>query len=186
MGANNNMSNYYIIDQQALTIISGPHNIMATEIKKLTNCGNPDLLGDEYLATLSIVPEVSPALDPETQTYDGVTVSATAVTKNVRALTSEELAAKAQAEQDATIQALTFALEQRYDEVAQIKRYDNRLTCALRAGYPGPFQTEGTAFAVWMDNCNATAYQVMADCLQGLRPIPTAEQLLSEMPSAPW
>jgi len=88
--------------------------------------------------------------------------------------------------QEQIIAQLTFVLERRYDEVAQVKRYDNRLTCALRAGYAGPFQTEGTTFALWMDDCNAEAYVIMAECQQGTRPIPTGAELLALMPVAPW
>lgn len=84
--------NYYIINPQALTISSGPHSATAPEVKKVTRCGNPDILSDLYLAALGVVPEVSPDYDPQTQTYDGVTVTATAVTKTIRALTAEELA----------------------------------------------------------------------------------------------
>lgn len=77
-------------------------------------------------------------------------------------------------------------MERRYDAVAQAKHYDNRFTCALRAGYAGPFQAEGQAFAVWMDACNAYGYQEMAKVQNGTRPMPTIEQLLSELPVAPW
>lgn len=84
------------------------------------------------------------------------------------------------------IAELTASLEDHYDLVARAKQYDNRLTCALRAGYAGPFQAEGTAFAVWMDNCNAYAYEVLADCLSGARGIPTAEELIAEMPDLVW
>lgn len=84
------------------------------------------------------------------------------------------------------IAAITRDLEAYYDTVAQRRRYDNRLTCALRAGYPGPFQTEGQTFAVWMDNCNAYAYQVMADVQAGKRGIPTSSQLIAEFPAAPF
>ena len=73
-----------------------------------------------------------------------------------------------------------------YDAAAQSHRYDNRFTCALRAGYPGPFQAEGLAFASWMDTCNAHGYEVMADCLAGARPIPTEEEFLGEMPEMVW
>lgn len=84
------------------------------------------------------------------------------------------------------IQEMTRALERYYDSVAQIKRYDNRLTCALRAGYAGVFQQEGITFAIWMDNCNAYGYQVIADVQGGLRVIPTPEELIAELPAAPW
>lgn len=81
---------------------------------------------------------------------------------------------------------LTAELESHYDKTAQQRRYDNRLTCALRAGYAGPFQAEGQAFAIWMDTCNAYAYQVMADCLAGTRPAPTAAELIAELPPMLW
>ena len=48
------------------------------------------------------------------------------------------------------------------------------------------FQTEGIAFATWMDNCNAYGYQVMADCLAQLRTIPTVEELIAELPELIW
>ena len=89
-------------------------------------------------------------------------------------------------EQEEIIKSLTKSLEDYYDLIAQKKRYDNRLTCALRAGYTGPFQSEGQSFATWMDNCNAYAYTVMEDVLLGNRAIPTAAELLAELPVAPW
>jgi len=77
-------------------------------------------------------------------------------------------------------------LEVHYDAKAKEKRYDNRLTCALRAGYAGPFQAEGQAFAQWMDTCNAYAYGVMAEVVQGTRPLPTIDDLLAELPVLTW
>lgn len=88
--------------------------------------------------------------------------------------------------QEETIASLTKALEAHYDAKAREKRYDSRLTCALRAGYAGPFQAEGEAFAIWMDNCNAYGYQVMAACMTNTRSIPTVEQLISELPVLTW
>ena len=87
---------------------------------------------------------------------------------------------------DEIINDLTTDLENHYDTVAQEKRYDNRYTCALRAGYSGPFQAEGQAFAVWMDTCNAHGYQIIADVLDGKRTIPTATELVAELPVITW
>lgn len=87
---------------------------------------------------------------------------------------------------DRIVKELTAALEVYYDSKAKERRYDNRLTCALRAGYAGPFQAEGAAFAIWMDTCNEYAYGVMADVLEGTRAIPTAQELISELGVAPW
>ncbi len=80
----------------------------------------------------------------------------------------------------------TAALEGMYDARARERQYDNRLTCALRAGYAGPFQAEGTAFAIWMDTCNATAYGLMAQVLAGEIPMPTIAELLAMMPELVW
>jgi hypothetical protein len=92
---------------------------------------------------------------------------------------------------NATIQAaiaqdFTARLEALYDAKAQEKQYDTRYTCALRAGYPGPFQAEGIAFAQWMDACNAYAYAALAAVLAGQRQIPTWDTLRAELPAAPW
>lgn len=91
-----------------------------------------------------------------------------------------------QKKQTQLLQQFIAAMEHHYDLVAQRKQYDNRLTCALRAGYPGPFQAEGQAFAVWMDNCNLYGYQEMDKVLNGQRPMPTVSGLIAELPVAPW
>ena len=80
----------------------------------------------------------------------------------------------------------TTALEAMYDAKAAERRYDSRLTCALRAGYAGPFQAEGTAFAIWMDDCNATAYGVMSQVMAGQIAQPTIPELLAMMPAMVW
>lgn len=85
------------------------------------------------------------------------------------------------------VAAIVKAMEQLFDATAQSRRYDNRITCALRAGYPGPFQAEGAAFATWMDTCNATAYQMLAEVHAGTRPMPaTTADALSLLPTMEW
>lgn len=85
------------------------------------------------------------------------------------------------------VAVFTAALERYYDRVAQARRYDNRYTCALRAGYAGPFQAEGAAFAAWMDQCNAHAYGVMAAVQAGERAMPESPAaLVAELPAPPW
>lgn len=81
---------------------------------------------------------------------------------------------------------ILHGLEQFYDLIAQSKHYDNRLTCAIRAGYPGPFQAEGIAFGTWMDTCNAHAYQALVEIQAGLRTIPTIEEAIAELPQIVW
>lgn len=79
-----------------------------------------------------------------------------------------------------------YALEAHYDAVARGRRYDNRLTCALRAGYPGPFQAEGSAFAVWMDEQNAYAYEQLALVQAGDRDQPSHAELIAELAPMVW
>lgn len=79
------------------------------------------------------------------------------------------------------------ALVAHLDATARERRYDNRVTCALRAGYPGPFQAEGIAFAAWMDQCNALAYNLLAEVVAGTRPMPDSPQALIDlMPAMVW
>ena len=79
------------------------------------------------------------------------------------------------------------ALVAHLDATARERRYDNRVTCALRAGYPGPFQAEGITFAAWMDQCNALAYQLLTEVAAGTRPMPDSPQALIDlMPAMEW
>lgn len=79
------------------------------------------------------------------------------------------------------------ALSSHLDATAQSRRYDNRITCALRAGYPGPFQAEGQAFAAWMDTCNAMGYQFLAEVQAGTRPLPaTTQEFVNALPPMEW
>jgi len=78
------------------------------------------------------------------------------------------------------------ALDAYIDAKARERGYDNRVTCALRAGYTGPFQAEGQAFAQWMDACYATGQQALAAVLAGQRPMPTPGAFLAELPPMVW
>lgn len=86
-----------------------------------------------------------------------------------------------------TIADFDAALTAHLDATAQARRYDNRITCALRAGYVGPFQAEGQAFASWMDTCNAMAYTLLAEVQAGTRPLPaTTQALIDTLPAMEW
>lgn len=81
---------------------------------------------------------------------------------------------------------LTNALNRHLDSVAGQRRYDNRFTCALRAGFLGPFQDEGLAFAAFMDECNMTGYLILQSVKAGLEPVPTEAGLIARMPVMVW
>jgi hypothetical protein len=70
------------------------------------------------------------------------------------------------------------------DAVAQRGGFDTRLTAALRAGYPGPFQRQGAAFASWMDQCYALGERLLAEAVAADPPLP-AEAFLARLPAPP-
>lgn len=73
-----------------------------------------------------------------------------------------------------------------FDQVAKTKQYDNRITCAMRASYEGPYQAEGIAFGNWMDSCYAASYARLAKAQQGLLPYPSVEELIESLPEMTW
>jgi hypothetical protein len=79
----------------------------------------------------------------------------------------------------------TAALEAHYDKKAKERRYDSRYTCSIRAGYVGPFQAEGIAFAQWMDACNAMCYVMLAGVANG-DPMPTIAEVIAGLPELTW
>lgn len=101
-------------------------------------------------------------------------------------LTLDEIAAMPQVTPEQIVAGFVSAMESHYDAVARVKNYDNRFTCALRAGYAGPFQSEGQAFAIWMDGCNALAYSVLAEVQASTRAQPTVSEFIAMLPVAPW
>ncbi len=91
-------------------------------------------------------------------------------------------------EQAAAMQfAILNGMTNLFDAIAQSKNYDNRITCAMRAGYPGPFQAEGIAFATWMDTQNAKAYAMLAEVQAGTRQMPaTVPEALDLLDPMVW
>ena len=84
-------------------------------------------------------------------------------------------------------QALVDAVQAHLDAVAKTRNYDGILSLAsYSASTVTQFHTEGLAGVAWRDACWAYCYQVMADVQAALRPIPTAAQLVAELPQMTW
>lgn len=99
----------------------------------------------------------------------------------------QEAIAKAAAEKlDQAVKMYEAAIDNFMNQKAKDRGYDSRITCALRAGFSGPFQSEGLAFAQWMDSCYTYTYQVLEQVKSGARPQPTVEELLNELPVLTW
>lgn len=79
------------------------------------------------------------------------------------------------------------ALTEHLDKTAQARRYDNRITCMVRAGFAGPFQAEAVAFAQWADDCNALGYQWLAQVESGALALPkTTQEFIALLPPMVW
>jgi hypothetical protein len=91
-----------------------------------------------------------------------------------------ELAAQ---EQAALIKRYEGALDAHLDSVAHTHRYTDRFTFALRAGYPGPYQAEGVAYAQWMDACNVQAFSLLQRVLSGQEALPSLEAFIGALPT---
>lgn len=86
-----------------------------------------------------------------------------------------------------SVEQLTEALTEHLDRTAQARNWDNRITCMVRAGFDGPFRTEASAFSIWVDTCNATAYKLLAEVQEGKRVMPqNVAEFLKEMPEMQW
>lgn len=154
-------------------------NVSLDELAEQLNCSipaNPDAAAQDALGVTELVQ--TPAPSPCHHQGSNALVGGEWTTTWL-APSDEEMRAIALATH-------TSALEAHYDTAAREKKYDNRLTCALRAGYPGPFQAEGIAFAVWMDSCNAYGYEQIAKVIAGEREMPTPTGMISELPELVW
>lgn len=101
-------------------------------------------------------------------------------------MTPEEYAAAmaSQAKSPEEIQqGLESAVDAFMDSKAQERGFRDRHSFALRAGIPGSsWHSQALVFGAWMDAVNDYCWQVKLDCLDGKREVPTADELLAELP----
>lgn len=108
-----------------------------------------------------------------------------------RDCTEQELADLIVAKDAATVASLPLdqlilvfevAVQSYLDQSAQSCGYDNITTACSYAGAANPFQTEAQSFVTWRGNVWAYCYQALDDVKTGTRPMPTIEQIISELP----
>lgn len=89
---------------------------------------------------------------------------------------------------EAEILATMKSAIQRYlDTKSKEREYDGILSLCTYAASTNPkFAAEGRAGVLWRDACWAKGYEIMGAVLNGLRPIPTVDELLAEMPEFVW
>lgn len=82
---------------------------------------------------------------------------------------------------------LVDSIQGHLDAVAQSRAYDGILSLCTYATSPSPkFAAEGQAGVAWRDACWTRGYEILAECLEGLRPIPTPQELIIELPAMIW
>ena len=79
------------------------------------------------------------------------------------------------------------AVQQRLDAFASTRNYDNILSACTYATSTVPkFAKEGQYAVSARDMTWATCYQIMTAVQSGQRPVPTVEQVMSELPTLAW
>lgn len=81
--------------------------------------------------------------------------------------------------------ARVAAVQAHLDATAQSAGYDNIYTACTYADEPAvaKFQAEGQAFRAWRSLVWAHCHQVLADVQAGVRGIPSAAELIAELPA---
>lgn len=81
--------------------------------------------------------------------------------------------------------ALSAAVQNHMDSAAKAAGYDDIKSAVTYAEEPSvpKFQAEGQAFRAWRSLCWAACYAVMAEVEAGERAVPTAEELIAELPA---
>lgn len=85
------------------------------------------------------------------------------------------------------ISALTAAVQTHLDATARTRNYDGILSlCSYAASTSPVFGPEGLAGVAWRDAVWASCYAILAEVQAGNRTVPTAAELLAELPAMVW
>lgn len=79
------------------------------------------------------------------------------------------------------------AVQERLDNEAKTKGYDNGFACASYATSTIPnFKDESDKFIAWRDQCWVLCYDLLAKYLQGVIQRPTVDDVLNSLPILEW
>ena len=106
---------------------------------------------------------------------------------------NERIAKEWESKQDQQnkIQQIESAIDIYIDNVAAQRNYGTATmsptaACIAYVGYANPYQAEALAFATWKASIWPIVFQIMDDCVNGLRAEPTAEEIIEELPKLVW
>lgn len=93
----------------------------------------------------------------------------------------------AQPTSEQILKVLINSVQIHLDTIAKTRNYDGILSACSYATSTDPvFSAEGQACVVFRDSVWRTCYDIMADVNNGIRPIPTPQELISELPTIQW
>lgn len=102
---------------------------------------------------------------------------------SVRQATSSEQAAN----MAVIVQQFTEAIQHHLDITAQTKNYASIISaCSYAAGTHPKYSAEGKACLMWREAVWDKGYQILNDVQNGIRPMPTIEQVINELPLINW
>ena len=177
--------NYYI-NKETFTIKTGPFSLDSADAKRSyldatgTHCGNLESLPSEHLVEVGIVPDYYPPLGPYQRHNSDMYIYSDRVEFGVEDIPMSEIL-------DVVKLNLTNAVQEYLDATARTRNYDGILSlCTYATSSNIQFKIEGQAGVNWRDNVWTYCYQVMTDVQLGLRPLPTKDELISELPVIDW
>ena len=82
---------------------------------------------------------------------------------------------------------LTLAVQAHLDATARTRGYDSILSaCSYATDIHPPFAAEAQACVNWRSAVWSACYSIMGEVMQGLRPVPTAPELIALLPAMEW
>lgn len=89
--------------------------------------------------------------------------------------------------QEEILSSLIKAVQNHLDSTAKERGYEGIISlCSYKGSTDATFNKEGTAGVVWRDLVWRTCYTICDEVLAGTRAVPTAEELISELPVFTW
>ena len=86
-----------------------------------------------------------------------------------------------------TVETFRRAIQNLLDRTAQTRRYDSGTTISTYVNSTNPvWAAEAEAFVAWRDAVWAYAYAELEKVESELRPIPSVEDFLAELPAISW
>ena len=80
--------------------------------------------------------------------------------------------------------AIETAIQVLLDTTAKANgNWDSMLSARAAAALPGPFQTQALSLSQWWSDTWAFCYTVLGEVKNGTRPIPSMDELMSELPA---